>query len=109
MDVKAIRDHLFLARFALGPQEPAHPLHPIAARLRAVERNLTPGDPQWHGDAVLVQTELENILSELEKIPKSILPQVVSGTEAITKRSKPESLPGVNGAIKQIGDAIELL
>src|SRR5258708_28862932 len=34
MDVRTIRDHLRLARFALGRlQEPTHPLRPIAARL----------------------------------------------------------------------------
>jgi hypothetical protein len=109
MDIKAIRDHLCLARFALGLQEPTHPLHRIASHLQAIERSLTPGDPKWHGDAVLVQTELEGVLSELEKVPKSISPQVVSGTEAITKRSEPRSLSGVDKAIKRIGDAIELL
>jgi hypothetical protein len=98
-----------LARFALGLHEPTNPLHPIAARLQAIEQSLTPGHPKWHGDAVLVQIELEGVLSELEKVPKSIPPRVVSGTEAITKRSEPQSLPGIDKAIKQIGEAIELL
>jgi hypothetical protein len=109
MDVRAIRDHLCLARFALGLHEPAHPLHPIAARLQALQQSLTPGHPKWRGDAVLVQTDLEGVLSELEKLPKSIPPQVISGTEPITKRADAQSLPGVDKAIKQIGEAIELL
>ena len=83
MDVKAIRDHLCLARVALGPD------HPLSARIRTVERHLTPGDLSWHGDAISAQNDLLAISTDLEQLP--------------------EASPDVNEAIKQIGDAIELL
>jgi hypothetical protein len=79
MDLKAIRDHLSLARLALGPE------HPLSPRIERVERNLTPGDPLFRNDAVSAETDLLAISTDLER------------------------LPNVNEAIKQIGDAIELL
>jgi len=36
-------------------------------------------------------------------------PRVVSGASGITERAEAEVPPGVNDAIKQIADAIELL
>jgi hypothetical protein len=84
MDVKAICDHLSLARAALGPE------HPLSARIRTIERNLTPGDSLWHGDAVSTQTDLLVILSELERAQAGVPSDV-------------------NEAIEQISDAIELL
>jgi hypothetical protein len=83
MDVRAIRDHLCLARFALGPD------HPLSARIKTVERHLTPGDLSWHGDAVIAQNALVTISADLEQLPGGP--------------------PDVNEAIKQIADAIELL
>ena len=103
MDLKAIRDHLRLAQFALGPEQP------LSARIKMVERNLTPGDLMWRDDAVSAQTDLLAISTELERLPKVISPRVVSGEEGITERAQAEVPPGVNEAIKQIGDAIELL
>jgi hypothetical protein len=103
MDLKAIRDHLCLARSALGSA------HPLSARIRMVERNLTPGDPLWCDDAISAQTDLLAISTELEHLPKVIPPRVVSGAESITESDQAEVPPGVNEAIKQIGDAIELL
>jgi hypothetical protein len=103
MDLKAIRDHLCLARSALGPA------HPLSVRIKMVERNLTPGDPLWRGDAINAQTDLLAISTELEQLPEVIPPRVVSGAEGITERAQAEVPPGVNEAIKQIGDAIELL
>jgi hypothetical protein len=79
MDLKAIRDHLRLARLALGPE------HPLSSRIERVERNLTPGDALFRNDAVSAETDLLAISTDLER------------------------LPNVNEAIKQIGDAIELL
>ena len=84
MDLKAICDHLCLARLALGPE------HPLSSRIKMVERNLTPGDPSFRNDAVSAETELLAISTDLERV------QV-------------EVPPGVNEAIKQIGNAIELL
>jgi hypothetical protein len=102
MDLKAIRDHLCLARFALGPE------HPLSSRIKMVERNLTPGDPLFRNDAVSAETDLLAILTELKQLPKVIPPRVVSGAEGITERAHAE-VPGVNDAIKHIADAIELL
>jgi hypothetical protein len=103
MDLKAIRDHLYLARFALGPEQP------LSARIKMVERNLTPGDPLWRDDAISAQTDLLAISTELEQLPKVIPVRVVSVEEGITACAQAEVPPGVNEAIKQIGDAIELL
>ena len=64
MDLKAIRDHLCLARLALGPEQP------LSVRIRMVERNLTPGDPLWRNDAISAQTDLLAISTELEQLPK---------------------------------------
>jgi hypothetical protein len=103
MDPKAIRDHLYLARSALGPE------HPLSARIKTVERSLTPGDRLWVGDAIRAQTDLLAISSELEQLPDIVAPRVVSGADGITERAQAEVPPGVNEAIKQIGEAIELL
>jgi hypothetical protein len=103
MDLKAIRDHLCLARSALGPE------HPLSSRIRMVERNLTPGDPLFCNDAVSAENDLLAISTELGQQPKVIPPRVVSGAEGITERAQAEVPPGVNDAIKQIADAIELL
>jgi hypothetical protein len=103
MDLTAIRDHLRLARFALGLQ------HPLSSRIEKVERNLTPGDPLWRNDAVSAERDLLAISTELEQLPKVMPPRVVSGTEGITERAQAEDPPGLNEAIKHIADAIELL
>jgi hypothetical protein len=88
MDLKAIRDHLSLARIALGAE------HRLSARIKTVERNLTPGDPLWVGEAIGAQTELLAIQTELEHLPGPMTA---------------DAPPDVNEAIMQIGDAIELL
>ena len=103
MDLKAIRDHLCLARLAIGQ------VHPLSARIKTVERNLTPGDSLWRDDAVNAEIDLLAILAELEQLPKVIPPGVASGAEEITERAQAQVAPGVNEAIKQIGAAIELL
>jgi hypothetical protein len=102
MDLKAIRDHLSLARSALGPE------HPLAARIKTVERSLTPGDTLWVGEAIRAQTDLLAISTELEHLPEIARP-AVPGSPGIAEGSKTEVPPGVNEAIKQIADAIELL
>jgi hypothetical protein len=84
MDLKAICDHLRLARLALGPGQP------LSSRIEMVERHLTPGDPLFRNDAVSAETDLLAISVDLE-------------------RAQVEVPPGVNEAIKQIGEAIELL
>jgi hypothetical protein len=101
MDLKAIRDHLDIARSALGPE------HPLSPRIDKVVRNLTPGDPLWRDDAVSAEKDLLAISTELEQLPKVMPPRVGSGAEGLTERA--EVPPGVNEAIKQIADAIELL
>ncbi|MGD0493066.1 MAG: hypothetical protein ABSC32_16125 [Steroidobacteraceae bacterium] len=103
MDLKAIHDHLCLARLALGPEQP------LSARIETVERKLTPGDPLWCVDAVSAQSDLLAITTELEQLPKVSLPHPAPGGEGITARALAEVPPGVNEALKQIGDAIELL
>src|ERR1700721_2573935 len=103
MDLKSIRDHLGLARLAVGPE------HPLSARIKTVERNLTPGDFLWRDDAVSAETDLLAILAELEQLPEVIPPGVESGAEGIPGRAQAQVPPGVNEAIKQIGAAIELL
>jgi hypothetical protein len=103
MDLKAIRDHLCLARIALGPE------HPLSSRIRMVERNLTPGDPLFRNDAVSAENDLLAISTELEQLPKVLPPRVVSRAKGITESARTEVPPGANGAIKQIADAIELL
>jgi hypothetical protein len=102
MDLKAIRDHLCLARLALGPE------HPLSARIKTVERNLTPGDPLWCDDAVSAETDLLAILTELEQLPKVIPPRVASGAEGIADRAQAQIPPGVTEAIKQIEAALEI-
>jgi hypothetical protein len=103
MDLEGIRHHLCLARFALGPEQP------LSVRIHMVERNLTPGDPLWRDDAISAQTDLLAILTELEQLPEVIPSRVVSGAERIIELAQAEAPRGVNEAIKQIGDAIELL
>jgi hypothetical protein len=103
MNLKSIRDHLCLARLALGTG------HPLSARLETVERHLMPGDPLFRNDAVSAENDLLAILAELEQLPKIMPPRVVSGASGITERAEAEVPPGVNDAIKQIADAIELL
>jgi len=98
MDLKSIRDHLVLARRALGPE------HPLSARLQTVERQLTPGDALWGGDAVRVQADLLAISTELEQLPK-----VMPSRPNPAVQAPAEVPPGVDEAIKQVGDAIELL
>jgi hypothetical protein len=97
MDLKAIRDHLCLARNALGPA------HPLSLRIKTVERNLTPGDPLFRNDAVSAETDLLAISTELEQL------RFVSDGKGITERAQAEVPPGVDDAIKEIADAIELL
>jgi hypothetical protein len=104
MDARIIRDHLSLARSAISAFHPV-----LAARIKTLEQNLTPGDPSWHGDAVRAETDLLAISAELEQLPKVIPPRVVSGVEGITERAQAEVPPSVNEAIRQIGKAIELL
>jgi hypothetical protein len=100
MDLKSIRDHLALARRALGPE------HPLSARLQTVVRQLTPGDALWGGDAVRVQADLLAISTELEQLPKVMR----SRPNPAAQTPDPAGLPpGVDEAIKQVGDAIELL
>jgi hypothetical protein len=101
MDLKAIRDHLCLARFALGAE------HSLSSRIRMVERNLTPGDPLFRNDAVTAENDLLAISTELEQLPKVLPQRVVSSAEGITEET--EVPPGVEDAIKLIADAIELL
>jgi hypothetical protein len=84
MDLKAICDYLRLARLALGPE------HPLSSRIEMVERHLTPGDPLFRNDAVSAETDLLAIAADLQ-------------------RAQVEVPPGVSEAIKQIGEAIELL
>jgi len=102
MDLKAIRDHLALARRALGPD------HPLSARLQTVERRLSPGDALWGGDAVGVQADLLAISTALEQLPKVMPSQPNPATQA-GEWTQAEVPPGVDEAIKQVGDAIELL
>jgi hypothetical protein len=99
MDLKAIRDHLCLARLALGPD------HPLASRIKTVERKLTPGDLLFRNDAVSAETELLAISTDLERLPNVKQPR----EEGISERAQVEVPLGVNEAIQQIGDAIELL
>ena len=94
MDLNAIRDHLNLARSALGPD------HPLSSRIEKVERALTPGDATFCDDAVSAENELLAISTELQGLPKIMPP----GAGA-----RPEVPKGVNAAIKQIADAIEQL
>jgi hypothetical protein len=82
MDLKAIRDHLSLARRALGPD------HPLTGRIQKVERTLTPGDALWRDDAVAAERELLAISTEIEQL----------------RVTAP-----LNAAIKHVADAIELL
>ena len=103
MDLKAIRDHLRLARFALGPE------HPLSSRIRMVERNLTPGDPLFRNDAVSAENDLLAISTELEQLPRVLPQRAVSSAEGTTEPAQTEVPSGVNDAIKQIADAIELL
>ena len=74
-----------------------------------VERNLTPCDPLFRNDAVGAENDLLAISTELEQLPKVLPPRVVSRAEGITEPAQTEVPPGVNDAIKQIADAIELL
>jgi hypothetical protein len=103
MDLKAIRDHLALARRALGPE------HPLSTRLQAAERKLTPGDALWGGDAVSVQADLLAISTELEHLPKIMPSRPDPAARGAAEWSPAEVPPGVDEAIKQVGDAIELL
>ena len=98
MDLKAICDHLRLARLALGPE------HPLSSRIDVVERHLTRGDPLFRNDAVSAETDLLAISTDLEGLPL-ILPR----EKGITEGAQVEVQLGVNEAIKQIGNAIELL
>jgi hypothetical protein len=82
MDLKAIRDHLSLARSALGPD------HPLTGRIQRVERTLTPGDALWRDDAVSAERELLAISTEIEQL---------------------RATAPLNEAIKHVADAIELL
>jgi hypothetical protein len=100
MDLKAICDHLSAARMAIGPE------HPLSTRIKRVERGLTPDDSLWRNDAVIAQTELLAISTELEEWPTE---GIVSGAEKLTEDARAEYTSGVNEAIKQIADAIELL
>ncbi len=103
MDLKTIRDHLALARRALGPE------HPLSARLHTVERQLTPGDALWGGDAVRVQADLLAISTELEQLPKVRPSRANPAAQTPSEATPAELPPGVDEAIKQVGDAIELL
>jgi hypothetical protein len=103
MDLKSIRDHLALARRALGPE------HPLSARLQTVERQLTPGDALWGGDAVRVQADLLAISTQLEQLPKVAPSRANPGAQTPPDSAPAEVPPGVDEAIKQVGDAIELL
>jgi hypothetical protein len=103
MNLQSIRDYLCLARLALGAE------HPLSARLETVDRHLMPGDPLFRNDAVSAENDLLAISAELEQLPKIVPPHVVSGARGITERAVAEVSPGVNDAIKQIADAIELL
>jgi hypothetical protein len=85
LDLKAIRDHLCLARIAIGPE------HPLSSRIKRVEQSLTPGDSLWRNDAVSAQTELLAISTKLEQCPTEGIPS------------------SVNEALKQIADALEML
>ena len=102
MDLKTIRDHLSAARRALGPG------HPLEARLQTAERKLTPGDSLWCGDAVSVQADLLAISTELEQWPTVPAPQPDSAARGADP-APAEVPPGINEAIEQIADAIELL
>jgi hypothetical protein len=94
MDLKMIRDHLNSARSALGAE------HPLSSRIEKVERALTPGGASWRDDAVSAENDLLAISTELEALPK-----VMS-----ERHDAPAEVPpGVNEAIKQIADALELL
>ena len=103
MDLKAIRDHLRGARLAIGEE------HTLSARIKTVERNLTPGDSLWRDDAVSAETDLLAVLSELERLPKVARPGVASNVERSTEPAEAVVPPGVNAAIKEIGAALELL
>jgi hypothetical protein len=102
MDLTAIRDHLRVARLALGAE------HPLSARIKTVERQLTPHDSLWCDDAVSAESGLLAILTELEQLPK-VMPPMASGTEGRADGVQAQVAPGVNEAIKQLADAIELL
>jgi hypothetical protein len=82
MDLKAIREHLSLARLSLGPE------HPLSRRLEKVERRLTPGDALWRDDAVSAERDLLAISTEIEQLPMTA---------------------PLNEAIRHVADAIELL
>jgi hypothetical protein len=103
MDLKAIRDHLRAARLAIGEE------HTLSARIKTVERHLTPGDSLWRDDALSAETDLLAILSELEQLPKVAPPTVPSGAEGTNEQAEAVVPPGVNAAIKEIGAALELL
>jgi hypothetical protein len=103
MDLKAIRDHLRGAQLAIGEE------HKLSARIRTVERHLTPGDSLWRDDALSAQTDLLAILAELEQLPKVAPMGVASGAEGTTEQAEAVVAPGVNAAIKEIGAALELL
>ncbi len=103
MDLKAIRAHLASARRALGPQ------HPLSVRLQTVERKLTPGDALWDGDAISVQADLLAISTELEQLPKVMPARPDPAARGAAAETRAEVPPGVDEAIEQLGDAIELL
>lgn len=97
MDLKGIREHLCSARLALGTD------HPLASRIRTIERTLTPGDLLWRDDAVSAENDLLAVSTELERLPKVMPPSGITGC------AQAEVPPGVTEAIKRIADAIELL
>jgi hypothetical protein len=64
MNLRAIRDHLNLARFAVGQE------HPLSAPIKMVGRHLTPGDSLWRDDAIAAESDLLAILAQLERLPE---------------------------------------
>ncbi len=99
----AIREHLALARRALGPA------HPLSKRIQKVERQLTPRDALWGGDAVKVQADLLAISTDLEQAPKVAPSRDAPAATGVADAPPAQLPPGVNEAIEHIGDAIELL
>lgn len=102
MELMAIREHLRLARLALGAE------HPLSTRIETIERQLTPGDPLWRDDAVSAENGLLAISTGLEQLPK-VMPAVAPGAARPADGVQAQIPAGVNEAIRHIADAIELL
>jgi hypothetical protein len=104
---RRVRDHLAVAReYLVAGGKPA--TSAVIGLLGTIERQLEPHGGDYRGDAQTARSELERIIDKLSALTAR-RPGVATGSEKLKQDPEKVLLPGVDGALEQLRQAVELL